>query len=333
MVFIQHACHTKVTTVSQTSDAFWITAPCRGEIRDSRLGDGDLTVETRFSGVSRGTELLVFRALVPAESRDIMACPFQEGRFPYPVKYGYAAVGQVIDGPRRGETVFSLHPHQRRFRVPEAAALPVPTAVPAERAILAANMETALNGLWDAGAGPGDRVAVLGGGVVGQLVAYLSSRLPGAETVLVDPDADRRRIADGLGVRTSAAPPVDAPRPDIVVECTGAPQAVQQAIDWVGEEGVIVVISWLGQAPSDLMLGGRFHHGRLSLVSSQVGRLPPGRRGRWDHRRRLAKALTLLGDPVLDSLITSEGPLPGLPSVMAAMAAGQTASLCHLVTY
>ncbi|MBA3325886.1 MAG: dehydrogenase, partial [Rhodobacteraceae bacterium] len=148
------------------SRALWIAGPGRAELRDVAEASGEVVVETAFSGISRGTEALVFAGRVPEAERGRMRCPFQEGDFPFPVKYGYAAVGRAVEGPEglRGRDVFVLHPHQDRFAAPAATCVPLPAGVPPGRAVLAANMETALNVVWDAGVGPCDRVAVVGAG-------------------------------------------------------------------------------------------------------------------------------------------------------------------------
>lgn len=236
-----------------------------------------------------------------------MRCPHQSGEFPFPVKYGYACVGTVEQGPDAlvGLTVFCLHPHQDRFVVSAAAVIPVPDTVPAPRAVLAANMETALNLIWDAGVGPGDRVCVVGAGVVGALVAYLAGRVPGVELTLIDIDPDRARMAAALGV--SFAEPTGAPADcDVVIHASATEAGLATAIAAAGFEARIVEASWYGDRPVSVTLGGVFHSRRLSLVSSQVGAVALERRARWPHARRLAKAIGMLADPCLDALISGE---------------------------
>ena len=175
---------------------------------------GFAQVRTLFSGISRGTERLVLAGLVPTSEWQRMRAPLQAGEFPFPVKYGYCAVGVVEAGPDTllGRSVFCLHPHQDRFIAPVGMLTPVPEDVPARRATLAANMETALNALWDAGAGPADRIVVIGGGVVGLLVGFLAARLPGAQVVLSDVDPSRASLAAELGIAFAqpGALPADA---------------------------------------------------------------------------------------------------------------------------
>lgn len=311
--------------------AFWVTRPGHGEIREDTLSPADadqITVKTLFSGISRGTETLVFSGRVPESQYAVMRCPFQAGDFPGPVKYGYNAVGALEDGT----VVFCLYPHQDRFTVPAAAVRPVPAAVPPARAVLAANMETALNALWDSGIAPGDRVAVVGLGVVGLLIAYLAARIPGTDLIGIDPNPARAAVAKRLGIPFSAEAPAghDADR---VIHASGTPDGAVTALSLAGMEATILEASWHGTTPVPLPLGEAFHSRRLTLRSSQVGLVAPTHRPRWDHARRLDKALALLADPALDVLIDGESPFTSLPETMAALAEGSLATLCHRIHY
>jgi threonine dehydrogenase-like Zn-dependent dehydrogenase len=270
-------------------------------------GEGALLVRSLYSGVSRGTERLVLRGHVPESEAARMRCPFQHGDFPHPVKYGYQAVGVVEDGPPDwlGRTVFALHPHQTRFVVPIEAVVPVPDAVPPRRAALAGNRETALNALWDAGAGPADRITVVGAGLVGLLTAAIAARLPGARVTVVDIEPARAPIAAMLGA-AFCMPGEVAPRADIVFHASASEAGLAIAIAAAGYEARIVEMSWYGAGGVNVALGGAFHSQRLSLIASQVGAVPPARRARWEARRRLAAALDLLADDRLDALITHE---------------------------
>lgn len=296
------------------------------------LGPDDCLVRTLWSGVSRGTERLVFEGRVPESERGRMRAPLQEGDFPFPVKYGYCAVGVVEAGPEalRGRTVFCLHPHQDGFVVPADRLALVPEAVPARRAVLAANMETALNAHWDAGSGPADRIVVVGGGVLGLLVAWLGARLPGAEVTLVDVDPRRAALASHLGLRFALPP--DAPgEADLVFHASASAAGLASAVAAAGVEARIVELSWYGDGAVEAPLGGAFHSRRLSLVSSQVGLVAPSRRPRWDHARRAAAAMALLEDERLDALISAEiafTEAPArLPAVFAPGWSGVTAVL------
>jgi threonine dehydrogenase-like Zn-dependent dehydrogenase len=298
------------------------------------LVPGELLVRARASAISRGTETLVFRGEVPQSEWRRMRCPFQEGEFPAPVKYGYAVAGIVEDGPLEhcGRRVFCLHPHQDRFIVPENAVVAIPDDVPERRATLAANMETAVNGLWDGMPGPGDRIAVVGAGVVGGLVAALAARLPGAEVELIDIDPSRAALATAFGCRF-AAPQQACGEADLVVHASGAPDGLATALAVAGFEATVVEMSWYGTRVVPLALGGAFHSRRLSLRSSQVGAVPSGRRERWSHRRRLTLALSLLRDPLFDLLLSGESDVAELPDLMPRLALSSKGVLCHTVRY
>ncbi|HET6468491.1 MAG TPA: zinc-binding alcohol dehydrogenase [Geminicoccaceae bacterium] len=317
--------------------ALWWTAPNVAELRGEVLappGPGEVRVRTLFSGVSRGTEALVAAGRVPESQWQAMRCPVQQGEFPFPVKYGYGAVGTVEAGPAEllGRLVFALHPHQDRFMLPAEAVVPLPEDVPPQRAVLAANAETALNALWDAGALPGQRIVVMGAGVVGALVAWLAGRLPGAAVTLVDVDPARAAIATTLGVSFAGAG--DAPGgADLVVEASGAPPALGQALALAGCEAVVLVLGWYGDRAVPLPLGEAFHSRWLRLVCSQVGKVAPVQRPRWSRARRLAKALELLADPALDVLISGESAFDDAPRDLPRVLAAGAGTLCHRIRY
>jgi threonine dehydrogenase-like Zn-dependent dehydrogenase len=320
-----------------TGRAFWVTSPGHGEIRTVPLparGDADLVVRTVYSGVSRGTESLVFAGRVPESEHQRMRAPFQDGQFPCPVKYGYINVGVVEDGPETlvGRRVFSLFPHQTRFVIPAAAAHPLPDDVPSSRAVLAANLETALNGVWDAAPQSGDRVVVLGAGAVGCLVAWLLRSTAGVQCTLSDINSGRAAVATALGV-AFADPSELGSDADLVVHTSGSPAGLVRALDVAAPDATIVEMSWYGDQVVSLPLGGAFHSRRLTIKSSQVGALPPGKRGRWTFDRRLQLALRLLADPVLDLLITGESAFDEMPEVMARLATAPGDTLCHRIRY
>ena len=322
---------------SPTADALWIATPGRAEIRCEPLppcGPGDILVRTLYSGVSRGTETLVFQGRVPVSEYERMRAPFQAGAFPAPVKYGYQSVGVVEEGPPEllGRPVFCLYPHQTRYVVPAADVLPLPDGVPPSRAVLAANMETAVNALWDAGAGVGDRIAVVGAGALGCLAAYLAAGLPGAEVTLIDIDPGKEPVATQLGARFALPDDADGDA-DLVVHASATASGLATSLRLAGAEAMVLELSWYGDAPVPAPLGGSFHARRLTLKSSQVGAVSPGRRPRWPHRRRLALALTFLADPVLDVLINEESSFEALPETMQRLANETTGVLCHRVVY
>ena len=317
--------------------AFWVTAPGRGEIRGSALGTpaGDeVVVRALYSGISRGTEALVFGGRVPRSEWDRMRAPFQEGEFPAPVKYGYAVVGRVEEGPDAlvGRTVFVLHPHQTRFIVPAGDVHVLSNGTPPPRAVLAANLETALNGVWDGRPHVGDRIAVIGGGTVGCLAAWLVSRIPGCEVELVDINPRRATVAGALSLRF-AEPAAAARDADLVIHASGAPEGLELALQLAGVEARIVELSWFGDQTVPLSLGGAFHARRLTIASSQVGRIAASQRPRWDARRRMQLVLTLLRESELDVLITGESDFEALPDVMATLARSPGDTLCHRIRY
>ena len=332
--------HTDVQKIKTSARAWWVTGAGRGEIlqtplTQSETGDSGefVTVESLYSGISRGTESLVFHGRVPKTEHARMRAPFQEGGFPWPVKYGYANVGRVVDGPAEllGESVFCLYPHQDRYRVPVAAVTPLPADLPPERAILAANMETAVNGLWDGSPAVGDRIAVVGLGVVGLLVAWLASRIPGTRVTAIDTNPHRQVVAEALGLTFSSDSAPDDH--DLVVHASGHPSGLDTALGLAGQEGTIVEMSWYGDQPVSAPLGAAFHPRRLTLKSSQVGQITPARVPRWSYRKRLALALDLLQDETLDALITGECPFNDLPKSMARILIDGRDTLCHRVVY
>ncbi len=326
-----------MNTSAETARAFWIMQPGAGHIREETLPparNDHVLVRSLYSGISRGTETLVFTGRVPKTQYEAMRAPFQAGDFPGPVKYGYINVGRIEEGPaeRIGETVFCLHPHQDRYRVPASAAVPLPAGVPPERAVLAANMETAINAFWDACPLAGDRIVILGAGVLGLLTAWLCRQVPGAEVTLIDINPARRAASEALGIgfALEVAAAADA---DLVIHASGQPEGLAEALRHAGLEATVLELSWYGDRPVTLPLGEGFHSRRLVLRSSQVGRIPAHRQSRWSYRRRLGLALELLRAPELDHLITGESVFETLPAVMIELARGGGDTLCHRIRY
>lgn len=321
----------------QRSEALWYVGARRAEIRPAPLAapqPGEARVRTLYSALSRGTERLVFCGLVPESERQRMRAPLMDGAFPFPVKYGYAAVGRVEAGPAelQGRLVFALHPHQSAFNIPASALALIPDGVPAARAALAANMETALNAVWDAQPAPADRIAVVGGGVVGSLAAWLCGGLPGARVTLVDIEPSRAALARALGVDFAApdAAPGDC---DVVIHASGAAQGLAVALNLAGDEAIVLELSWHGAGPVAAPLGEAFHSRRLRLVSSQVGRVAPSHRPRWTPRRRLEAALALLADERLDALLAPPIGFHDLPARLPDILGPASGPLCQLVAY
>lgn len=324
------------------ASACWILGPGRAALQDEQLpplAEGQARVRTLHSAISRGTEGLVLRGEVPASEYARMRAPFQEGELPGPVKYGYINVGRVEAGPADllGREVFCLHPHQTLFQVPADALLPLPPGVPAGRAVLAALLETAINALWDAAPRMGDRIAVVGGGTLGLLVAWLAARVPGCRVQVIDTLPGRADIATALGAGF-ALPADAAPDADLVVHTSGTAAGLCTALRLAGFEATVLELSWYGSRPVALPLGEAFHSRRLVLKSSQVGSVAAPQRARWSHRQRLALALSMLDAPVLDRLVTHVSPYAELPRVMSALArlddaAHGIGTLCHRIDY
>jgi hypothetical protein len=320
------------------SRSLWHVAPGVAQLRPGTPRDpapGELVVRARVSALSRGTERLVHHGRVPPEVAAAMRCPGQEGEFPFPVKYGYCLVGLVEHGPRAGERVFCLHPHEERALVASGFCAPIPDAIPDARAALAANMETALNAIWDAAPLPGERAMVIGAGVVGLLCAVLLARIPGVAVTVVDRDASRRGLAQSFGARFAL--PEEAPaEQELILHASASEAGLCLALDKAGFEARILELSWFGATRPALPLGGAFHHKRLRLISTQVGSVSPAMRGRRSHAQRLALALSLLDDARLDALLGPFTPFAELPSRITALLdppPGAPQPLCPLVTY
>ncbi|SPF00245.1 zinc-dependent alcohol dehydrogenase [Streptomyces sp. MA5143a] len=323
--------------MKHTARAFWLSTPGQGEIREERLAapaEDEVLVRTLYTGVSRGTETLVFSGRVPENQHATMRAPFQEGEFPAPVKYGYLSVGRVEEGPDAlvGRTVFCLYPHQSRYVVPTSAVTVVPESVPAARAVLAGTVETAVNALWDAAPLVGDRIAVVGGGMVGCSVAALLARYPGVRVQLVDADPARADIARALGV--DFALPGDAlGECDLVVHASASEQGLVTSLGLLAAEGTVIELSWYGDRLIALPLGEAFHSRRLTIRSSQVGTVSPAARPGRTYADRLALALELLADARFDALVTGECAFEELPDVLPRLASGELPGLCHRVRY
>jgi threonine dehydrogenase-like Zn-dependent dehydrogenase len=315
--------------------AFWLRAPGECEIRPAELpapGPDDVVVRTLYSGVSRGTESIVFRGGVPPNQHAVMRAPFQEGEFPGPVKYGYLNVGVVEQGALAGRTVFCLYPHQTRYVVPAAAVTPVPDSVPAARAILAGTVETAVNAVWDAAPHVGDRIAVVGAGMVGASVARVLAGFPATRVQLVDVDESKATLAAALGVEF-ATPDAATGGCDLVVHASATEAGLARSLELLAVEGTVVELSWYGDRRVSVALGEWFHSRRLTLRSSQVGMVSPARSGRKGYADRLAVAFDLLADPAFDALVTSECRFDELPVALPGLISDEPSALCLRVMY
>jgi NADPH:quinone reductase-like Zn-dependent oxidoreductase len=326
-----------ISRPEQVAQALWYHGPGQADIRQETLappGVGEVRVRALFGAISRGTEALVLAGRVPESEFERMRAPFMAGNFPFPVKYGYATVGRIEGGTEAllGRTVFTLHPHQDYFNIPANAAAVLPENLPPRRAVLAANMETALNAVWDAAPGPADRVAIVGAGVVGSLVAYLCGRIPGTEVTLVDINPARAELAETLGV-SFATPETAKGDRDLVVHASGNAAGLGTALALAGEEATVLELSWYGDTSVTAPLGGAFHSRRLRLVSSQVGRIAPSHRPRWTHGRRLAAALALLADARLEALLAPAIAFQDLARRLPDVLNARSGILCQLITY
>lgn len=322
---------------STTASAFWITDYQRGEIRRAALPDlkhDQVKVQTLYSGVSLGTEALVFNHAVPASEFQRMRAPFQDGDFPSPVKYGYINVGKVLEGPDdlRGQNVFCLYPHQTHYIVPGNAVSLIPPDVPAERAILAANLETAINALWDASAQIGDHITIIGAGVIGCLVGWLANSIPGCDVELIDINPERANVCNALGLSFSL-PGQARDQRDLIIHTSATQAGLTTALELADFEATILELSWYGDKPVSVALGGSFHSKRLQVRSSQVGHIATTQRARWDYKRRLKLALSLLNDEKLDNLISGESSFTELPSTFQYLMKNGRDSLCHRIKY
>lgn len=319
------------------ADAFWITGHQTGEIRTTPLpapASGDVTVRTLYTAISRGTESLVFNGAVPSSEHQRMRAPFQEGDFPWPVKYGYINVGLVEQGPESliGQNVFCLYPHQDRYVVPAEAVTLIPAHIPAQRAVLCANLETAINALWDAQPSIGDSITVVGGGVVGCLVAWLAAAIPGCDVELVDINPDRAALVGQLGARFSLPQSARTER-DLVIHASASEQGLETSLALAGFESVVLELSWYGDRQIKVPLGQAFHSRRLQIRCSQVGQIAPSQRARWTYQRRLALAISMLKDEVLDQLISGESDFTELPDLLGGLMNGGRDVLCHRIRY
>lgn len=317
--------------------AYWADGHGGGRLRKEALpavGPGQVRVRTLHTAISRGTESLVLRGAVPVNEHERMRAPFQEGDFPGPVKYGYLNVGTVEEGDARlrGRTVFTLYPHQSDFIVGVHAVALVPEGIPPRRAVLAGAVETAVNILWDAGPLIGDRISVVGAGMIGGAIACLARGIPGADVVLVDIDPAKSALAGALGV--AFAGPHEAPRDrDVVIDASGSEDGLQSALEMAATDGEVIEASWFGDRPVRLALGADFHSRRLTIRSSQVGAVSGRRRGSRSSRDRLTLALRLLRDPAFDALLGSSSPWTDLPRVMAGIADGTISGPCHTIDW
>lgn len=329
----------KMTNSTATIDAtaYWTTAPEHGELRSEKIqapGPDEALVRALYSGISKGTEMVVHNGAVPPRVADKMRAPYQEGEFPGPVKFGYLSVGIVEDGPEdwKGQRVFCLNPHQDRYVVPVGSLTRIPDNVPSPRAVLTGTVETAINALWEAGPRLGDRVAVVGAGLVGGMVATLLRSFPLGRLQLVDLDPSKQQLANTLGVEF-VHPEEARDDCDIVFHCSASQQGLERSLQLVGDEGDVIEMSWYANREVTVPLGEDFHARRLSIRASQVGVVARARRHRRTNADRLDLAVSLLTDPVFDAFLTGSSPFADLPAVVKELAGGSRDALCHVIEY
>lgn len=305
--------------------AVWTTGPRSLELRAEHLsppGPHEVLVRTLVSGISQGSEMLVYRGEAP---RDLpLDLPTLAGSFAFPIKYGYALVGRVeaagsaATGFALGDHVFVHHPHQEAFTVVETMPIRLPRGLDPVLGVFTANLETAVNALLDSTIHLGESVVVFGLGVVGMLIAQLLKRSGAGLVVAVDPLPARRALATVAGIDTVLSNDIDISAQvhdltqgrgaDLAIEASGHGAALQAAIDCVADEGTVLAVSWYGMKPVTLALGGHFHRGRVQVQSSQVGRVNPELAPRWDRARRTALVQHLLPSLHLAELITHRIP-------------------------
>ncbi|MFF2842038.1 zinc-binding alcohol dehydrogenase [Paenarthrobacter sp. NPDC057981] len=316
--------------------AYWVTKSGDGELRPEAIEnpkEEEALVRTLYSGVSRGTERVVHEGRVPERVADLMQAPHQEGEFPGPVKYGYLSVGVVEQGPEEwlGKTIFSLHPHQDFYVVPTSQLTPIPTDVPARRAVLTGIVEVAINAIWEAGPRLGDRVAVVGGGLVGGVLATLLRKYPLGRLQLVDADPEKRNLADKLGIEFAEPDNADNDN-DIVFHCSASNDGLKLSLQLAGDDSDVIELSWFADKEVTLPLGEDFHARRLNIRSSQVGAVALPRRHRRTNAQRLQEAAAQLKDPMFDTFLTSECQFQNLPATLAGLLE-RPGGFCHVVAY
>lgn len=328
--------------------SFWSSGQASGEIRLQSLaapGPGEVLIAALHSGISRGSESLVYAGHVPPAVMDTMRAPFQEGDFPGPVKYGYLSVGRIVElGPETvsgvieasglgvGQRVFALFPHQDRYVIPIEAASGIPDGVPSARAVLAGVVETAINAVWDAAPKWGERIAVVGCGLVGASLCALLRDFPLSRLVVIDPHPRAAALAEHLRIEVLTPAEVSGEF-DTVLHCSGTEDGLALGLSLLGFEGELIEVSWFGQHSPTVPLGGDFHAKRLTIRASQVSAVALSARQRRSHRDRMELALAELQDPFYDVLLSDHTTLAALPETMAAIASGQLLGWCHVVDY
>ena len=287
--------------------SYWIDKKNKGYFKFgeiSSINSNEIVVKTLFSGISYGTEKLVYSGKVPKSQRNLMKCPYQEGDFGNDIKYGYINVGKVVDGDKSylGNNIFSLYPHQDFYKIPSNEALIIPNKIPLSRCLLIPNLETAINAVWDTLPSAGDRILVIGAGIVGLLTAYLINKIPGVNLFIVDKDPSKRKITKKLGIKFLDTIPkkFDA---RFIYECTGDHRILNSLKNNITVNSTICVLSWYGDKKSDIALGENFFSKRAKLIMSQVSKISPSRCDLTNQDRRKIALEILDASNDLDHLI------------------------------
>jgi len=286
---------------------------------------GEVRIQTLFSGISHGSEMMVYRGEIPADLSLDATLPSLQGNFSFPIKYGYASTGRIIDvgegvnGLEAGDLVFAFNPHETCYTVPATVVIKLPEGLDPKHGIFAANVETALNALLDAAPRLGERAVIIGQGVVGLLITQLVRKAGASLIVTSDMYAKRRALSQKAGANLVVDPATESlddrvyemtggAGADVVIEVSGEPRALNDAIKITAQEGRVVVVSWYGTKRADLALGSDFHRKRLTLRSSQVSNLDPSLAPRWTIARRRQLAASYLSELLLEELISNVVP-------------------------
>ena len=297
---------------SITTRALWHETTEHSTIRSVQIpmDSSKVLVDARYSLISIGTELLVARGNVPPQLQVDMDVPYMEGDLMLPVKYGYSLVG--VD-TSTNTAVHLMHPHQDKCHVDRLSLFEIPDDVPLKRAALASNLETVLNATWDAAVSPGERVLIVGFGLIGSLIARVVADIPGVELIVAEVNPARARLASEMGFETIEIPlPASAPF-DLAFNTSASGKGLQTALDMVGLEGRVIELSWYGNQQVSMSLGGEFHALRKRILSSQVSRIPAHMASRWNFKRRKEAVFRLLQNPAFDQHITHEITLDEAP--------------------
>lgn len=321
--------------------SLWHTSNSTSEIRESTILDQEkVLVKSLYSLISLGTERLIALGNVPKELQESMTVPYQEGHFDFPIKYAYSLVGIVMtkDHPLTNKRVHLLHPHQDYCFVKEQDLFVVPEEVDLQTATLASNVETALTAAWDSGASFGDKVLVVGFGLIGSLVARLIDDIPGTEVMIFETDIAKINLAQKLGFQNVINPKSDNPKRisppfDIAFHCSATSKGLQSCIDYTGFESKIIELSWYGSKAININLGSTFHRLRKQLISSQVSNLPMDRKGRWDYKRRKTVVFNLLKNPIFKHHISQTLKFASVPKFFDQLRQGEVSELGVIISY